>query len=153
MKRPVAMEKVNKVLDRIEKTELKAFIIDDEGDQASLNTEYKKNRESATYNQIKTMIETLNYPLYLSVTATPQANVLLGEYSELKPQKLFLIEPSNNYVGSEFFHLNDSHIILCNKIFSHCKCFSKKEWNWRNADDYSHWKKKNKTSNYLWNGV
>ncbi|MBO7044402.1 hypothetical protein J6W34_07855 [bacterium] len=115
MKNYKALEKINNILLHINKNNIRTFIIDDEGDQASLNTEYKKNRESATYNQIKTMIETLNYPLYLSVTATPQANVLLGEYSELKPQKLFLIEPSNNYVGSEFFHLNDSHIIFINE--------------------------------------
>ena len=84
------------------------FIEDDASYQDAVQALYDNN-------QIKTMIETLNYPLYLSVTATPQANVLLGEYSELKPQKLFLIEPSNNYVGSEFFHLNDSHIIFINE--------------------------------------
>ena len=111
MKNYKALENINNILPYIVKNDIKTFIIDDEGDQASLNTEYKKNKESATYNQIKRMIEILNYPLYLSVTATPQANVLLGEYSELKPQRLFLIEPGNNYVGSEFFHLNDdSHI-------------------------------------------
>lgn len=42
MKRPVAMNKVNNLLARIDKSKLKAFIIDDEGDQASLNT--KKNK-------------------------------------------------------------------------------------------------------------
>lgn len=114
MKNYKALGKINNILQHLKKNNLKTFIIDDEGDQASLNTEYKKNKQSATYNQITQMIEILNHPLYLSVTATPQANVLLGEYSELKPQKLFLIEPGNNYTGSEFFHLDDSHIIFIN---------------------------------------
>ena len=114
MKNYKALGKINSILQHLNNNNLKTFIIDDEGDQASLNTEYKKNKQSATYNQITKMIKTLNHPLYLSVTATPQANVLLGKYSELKPQKLFLIEPGNNYTGSEFFHLDDSHIIFIN---------------------------------------
>jgi hypothetical protein len=44
------MNKVNKVLDRIDKTELKAFIIDDEGDQASLNTKKNKLSDASDIN-------------------------------------------------------------------------------------------------------
>ena len=40
---------------------------------------------------------------------------MLGEYSELKPEKLFLIEPGDGYTGAEFFHLDDKHIIDVNK--------------------------------------
>ena len=57
MKRPNAMNKVNDFLARINKTDLNAFIIDDEGDQASLNT--KKNKisdASATYDSICTFV-------------------------------------------------------------------------------------------------
>ncbi len=111
MKRPKALSKVNDALKKIKKYNLKTFIIDDEGDQASLNTEFKKNAKSATYCQITEMKKTLNNPLYLSVTATPQANVLLGEYSELKPKALFLIEPGDGYTGAEFFHLDDKRIV------------------------------------------
>ena len=52
MKRPNAMNKVNDLLDRIDKTELKAFIIDDEGDQASLNTEKDKKQLSRRCQRI-----------------------------------------------------------------------------------------------------
>lgn len=110
MKRPKALSKINDALDKVKGYNLKTFIIDDEGDQASLNTEFKKNKKSATYNQIIRMKSILNNPLYLSVTATPQANVLLGEYSELRPINLFLIEPGDGYTGAEFFHLDDSRI-------------------------------------------
>ena len=111
MKRTVALDKINNVLDKIASHNLKTFIIDDEGDQASLNTQFKKHKMSSTYNRIVDMKSILSNPLYLSVTATPQANVLLGEYSALKPEKLFLIEPGDGYTGSNFFHYDDSKII------------------------------------------
>lgn len=112
MKRPVAMDKVNKVLDRIDKTQLKAFIIDDEGDQASLNTEKdKKNDASATYKSIRNMKDHLGDPLYLSVTATPQALVLLDEYSRLIPDSIRVITPGNGYCGADVYHLDDDELI------------------------------------------
>lgn len=110
MKRPKALGMINNAISNFNKNLIKAFIIDDEGDQASLNTEFRKNKQSSTYQQIINMKSNLLNPLYLSVTATPQANVLLGEYSELKPDGLRLIEPGNCYTGAEFFHLDDVHI-------------------------------------------
>ena len=56
MKRPAAMSKVNDLLGRIDKTKLKAFIIDDEGDQASLNT--KKNKAKARMQLVNATWET-----------------------------------------------------------------------------------------------
>lgn len=112
MKRPVAMKKVNDLLNRINKSNLKAFIIDDEGDQASLNT--KKNKAldaSATYAEIVRMKDLLEDPLYLSVTATPQALIFLDEYSRLRPDSIRLIEPSKGYCGAEAYHLYDSGVI------------------------------------------
>lgn len=109
MKRPAALNKVNKLLERIDKTNIKPLIIDDEGDQASLNT--KKNKEteaSATYAAIVTMKAHLNDPLYLSVTATPQALVFLDDFSQLRPDSIRLIEPGCGYCGIEEYHLYDS---------------------------------------------
>ena len=53
MKRPIALTKVNEVLKSIIGINFNAFIIDDEGDQASLNTKKDKEKEgSATYKCI-----------------------------------------------------------------------------------------------------
>ncbi|MEG0034884.1 MAG: Z1 domain-containing protein [Bacilli bacterium] len=113
MKRKTALESINSLLKRIESLNLKFFIIDDEGDQASLNTEKdKKNKKSATYREICKIKEKLNNPLYLSVTATPQANTFLNDFSELKPEKLVLIHPNKGYTGAEYFHSDDSKIIF-----------------------------------------
>jgi len=112
MKRPAAMKKVNDLLSRIDKTNLRAFIIDDEGDQASLNTRKNKATDaSSTYKEICTMKDLLNDPLYLSVTATPQALIFLDEYSRLRPDSIRLIEPGQGYCGADAYHLYDSSII------------------------------------------
>ena len=109
MKRPAAMKKVNELLSRIDKTNLRAFIIDDEGDQASLNTKKNKATDaSATYAAIVTMKNHLNDPLYLSVTATPHALIFLDEFSRLRPDSIRLIEPGKGYCGAEDYHLYDS---------------------------------------------
>ena len=56
MKRPAAMRKINALFKRLDKSEFKAFIIDDEGDQASLNTAKDKIKNaSATYKEIVEM--------------------------------------------------------------------------------------------------
>lgn len=112
MKRPSALERVNEILSNSNLSNIKAFIIDDEGDQASLNTEFKKKKQSRTYEQILKMKENLSKPLYLSVTATPQANVLLGQYSDLRPDGLRLIMPGNGYTGAESFHIKEGNIYI-----------------------------------------
>lgn len=112
MKRQNALSKVNAFFRRIDKADLKAFIIDDEGDQASLNTKKNKAEEaSATYSEIVTMKDLLGDPLYLSVTATPHANIFLDEISRLRPDSIRLIEPGDGYCGAEMYHLIDSDAI------------------------------------------
>jgi hypothetical protein len=112
MKRPVAMRKINAVLKRLDKSEFKAFIIDDEGDQASLNTAKDKIKNaSATYKEIQIMKQLLGDPMYLSVTATPHANIFLDEWSELRPDSIRLIHPGRGYDGAEVYHLYESDII------------------------------------------
>lgn len=112
MKRPVALKKINKFLKRIDKTRIKAFVIDDEGDQASLNTKKNKREDaSATYDTIVKMKSILGDPIYLSVTATPHALVFLNDYSKLRPDAIRLIEPGKGYCGAEKYHLYDSNKI------------------------------------------
>ncbi|MEL7654365.1 MAG: hypothetical protein AAGU75_00480, partial [Bacillota bacterium] len=112
MKRPAAMLKINSLLKRVDKSKFKAFIIDDEGDQASLNTAKNKKKDaSATYKAICEMKMLLSDPMYLSVTATPQANIFLDEYSQLRPDSIRLIQPGIGYCGAEAYHLYDSNII------------------------------------------
>ena len=112
MKRPVAMRKINTLFKRLDKSKFKAFIIDDEGDQASLNTAKDKiNNSSATYKHIQIMKKLLSDPMYLSVTATPQANIFLNEWSDLRPDSIRLIQPGKGYQGAEVYHIGENNII------------------------------------------
>lgn len=112
MKRPAAMKKINLLLKKINVSGIKAFIIDDEGDQASLNTSKDKSKDaSATYAEIRTMKKVLNDPMYLSVTATPQANIFLNELSALRPDSIRLIQPGLGYQGAEAYHLFENNIV------------------------------------------
>ncbi|MFI3329998.1 MAG: Z1 domain-containing protein [bacterium] len=111
LKRPVTLNKVNALLKKIDTENIKCFIIDDEGDQASLNTEKdKENNSSQTYLSITTMISLLNNPIYYTVTATPQANIFQSKYSELLPTEVHLIRPGDGYTGADFFHLNEDKV-------------------------------------------
>ncbi len=112
MKRPAAMRKINALFKKLDMTGIRAFIIDDEGDQASLNTAKDKIQDaSATYLQITKMKALLNDPMYLSVTATPQANIFLNEWSQLRPSTVRLIHPGQGYDGASLFHLSDNGIV------------------------------------------
>lgn len=112
MKRPAAMRKINALFKRLDKSKFKAFIIDDEGDQASLNTAKDKIKNaSATYKEIVEMKKLLNDPMYLSVTATPQANIFLDDWSSLRPDSIRLIQPGIGYDGAEVYHLYENDIV------------------------------------------
>lgn len=112
MKRPAAMRKINNLLKKLDKSKFNAFIIDDEGDQASLNTaKDKEKNSSATYKQIKDMKNLLEDPMYLSVTATPQANIFLNSLSRLRPDSIRLIQPGNGYQGAEAYHIIENNIV------------------------------------------
>lgn len=112
MKRPAAMRKINALFKRLDKSKFKAFIIDDEGDQASLNTAKDKiENSSATYKEITEMKKLLADPMYLSVTATPQANIFLSDWSALRPDSIRLIQPGMGYDGAEVYHLHENNIV------------------------------------------
>lgn len=118
MKRPNALNKVNDMLKGLDRTKINAIIIDDEGDQASLNTDKKhfidengNSSGSATYKAICEMKSLLHNPIYYAVTATPEANIFQPDISELIPESVHLIEPANLYTGADVFHLNSDNLI------------------------------------------
>lgn len=83
------------------------LIIDDEGDQATLNTKkYSKTSAfpSAIYNSANNLRKKLNSHTFVSVTATPQANMLIDSFDVLSPDFGCLVEPSPDYCGLADFH-------------------------------------------------
>lgn len=114
LKRPPAMKAALKAISRVQESisGIVPFIIDDEGDQASLNTSKDKARNSTpTYKTIVKIKEVLHNPLYLSVTATPQANIFQEDISALNPASIHTVQPGSGYNGASIYHLSENDII------------------------------------------
>jgi hypothetical protein len=93
---------------------LSILIIDDEADQASLNTfTAKKTGKVSTINQAITDFRTY-FPIntYLQVTATPQALFLQTPGHRYRPSFTVLTEPGSGYVGGDaFFGPGSGHLL------------------------------------------
>ena len=114
LKRPPAMKAALKAIVNVQESVpgLVPFIIDDEGDQASLNTAKDKARNSTpTYKNIVKIKEVLGNPLYLSVTATPQANIFQSDISALTPASIHTVQPGFGYNGASVYHLSENQIV------------------------------------------
>lgn len=92
-------------------SDVPTLIIDDESDQASLNTQAAKIRTgkaspsmmSTTYEKICALRDELPHHSYLQYTATPQANLLLAQTDLLNPSFAELVTPGENYTGGKSF--------------------------------------------------
>ena len=93
---------------------LSVLIIDDEADQASLNTfTAKKSGKVSTINQAITDFRNY-FPVntYLQVTATPQALFLQTPGHRYRPTFTVLTEPGSGYVGGdEFFGPGSTNLL------------------------------------------
>lgn len=86
------------------------IIIDDEGDQATLNAKaYSKDtdlekRVSQTYKVALDIKQKIKRHCFISITATPQANLLIKTSDKLSPDFGQLIQPGRGYCGLSVFH-------------------------------------------------
>ena len=83
------------------------MIIDDEGDEASLNNQFKRGSESPTYSAILRLRQALQVHAYIPYTATPQANLLISDIDALSPDFGVLVEPGQAYCGGSVFFGTD----------------------------------------------
>ena len=87
------------------------LIVDDEADQASLNTEVERREESTTYSRLMALRRALPSHTYLQYTATPQAPLLISIIDSLSPNFVQVLSPGDAYVGGrEFFGDNLSYV-------------------------------------------
>jgi hypothetical protein len=78
------------------------LIIDDEADQASLNT--SSTTESKTYEALRLLRSRVPKHLYTQYTATPYAPLMLDSDDLLSPDFVEFLEPGTGYTGGrEFF--------------------------------------------------
>lgn len=84
------------------------LVIDDEGDQATLNAKAYLDSMSTTYESVMNLKSKLNRHCFLSITATPQANILIKAFDKLSPNFGELVYPGEGYCGLQEFHGENS---------------------------------------------
>ena len=92
--------------------DLRVLIIDDEADQASLNT--SKDAESSTYAAIRELRKAVPSHLYVQYTATPYAPLLLDAADILSPQHVEFLTPGEGYTGGKQFFIDNADRVVRN---------------------------------------
>jgi len=105
------------------------LVIDDEGDQASLNNEAAGNnkreerneilKESTIYRNLLSLRDCLPHHTFLQYTATPQANVFIDTDDRMSPNFICLVSPGDKYTGGKEFFKNSPHTIQKIKDIDH----------------------------------
>jgi hypothetical protein len=113
------LEKLSELLGGLNLKQIPTLVIDDEGDQASLDTKAAKKRTgeagpndfSTTYDRILQLRAVLPHHSYLQYTATPQANLLLAQTDILNPSFAELVTPGASYTGGKDFFQGSKGLI------------------------------------------
>lgn len=92
-----------------------ALIIDDEADNASINTSKKPDETTKINSQIREIFNLFRQGSYIGYTATPFANIFIDpdDYDQALADDLFpkdfifTLEAPSNYLGATQFFLND----------------------------------------------
>lgn len=103
-------QRINGVADTLEQlsqiSRLKCLIIDDEADQASLNTLVRSGDESKVYASIDRLRSVTTLHGFVQFTATPYAPLLLDPSDTLFPHFVSFLEPGKGYTGGREFFLD-----------------------------------------------
>ena len=109
MKQHTHLRNLAQMFGSIDLSGTSALIIDDEADQASLNTQAQQNsslrraRQSSTYRRLMDLRRSLPSHSYLQYTATPQAPLLISIIDSLSARWVEVLEPGNGYTGGVTF--------------------------------------------------
>lgn len=114
LKNPSVIKKVTAILSNVNLQGLKCLVIDDEADQASLNTQANNLGESSTYAAIKNLRSILPSHLYVQYTATPYAPLLLSPDDHLMPTHVEFLLPGSGYTGGREFFIDHAEKVLRN---------------------------------------
>lgn len=104
LKQNQRLESLTKLLRKLDLRQVPVLVVDDEADQASLNTRVRQGLESTTYMRLRELRDALPCHTYLQYTATPQAPLLINIADTLSPDFVHVLEPGAGYIGGkEFF--------------------------------------------------
>lgn len=77
------------------------LIVDDEADQASLNTRAAQGAESSVYGALRELRRAVPNHSFLMYTATPQAPLLVAMADTISPDKVTVLAGGDDYVGGD----------------------------------------------------
>ena len=114
------LENLAAVLKKLNLAGVPVLIVDDESDQASLNTNAAKIRaakaatdtRSTTYDRICAVRDMVPHHSFLQYTATPQANLLLAQTDLLNPSFAELVTPGESYTGGKAFFKENPALVV-----------------------------------------
>jgi hypothetical protein len=111
MKQHQNLQKVIDVLQSLPLGDVPTLVIDDEADQASLNTKVQTNEESTTYDKLRDLRDCLPRHTFLQYTATPQALLLISIINILSPAFAEMLTPGDEYTGGKSFFLDNPNLV------------------------------------------
>jgi hypothetical protein len=111
LKQNQRLQSLTSLLRKMNLRDVPTLVIDDEADQASLNTKINQGQESTTYTRLRELRDALPCHTFLQYTATPQAPLLINIADTLSPDFVHVLEPGDGYVGGEeFFRLGSPYV-------------------------------------------
>lgn len=124
MKNTSHLKNLLAVLKKIDLSHVPTLIIDDEGDQASMNTKASSNAKraketgihteqemSTIYRRIRNLKNILPHHTFIQYTATPQAPLFINILDNLSPNFIQLLTPGEKYTGGRAF-CQENHFII-----------------------------------------
>jgi hypothetical protein len=111
LKSTTNLRNLNRVIQQLDLRTTPVLVIDDEADQAGLNTRAGQGSQSTTYQRLVTLRQNLPHHAYLQYTATPQAPLLINIIDILSPRFAELLTPGDDYVGGEIFFEQNPNLV------------------------------------------
>lgn len=102
---------LTELFDGVDFSDQRVLIVDDEADQASLNTQVKKGKQSPTYGNLLALRKALPGHYYLQYTATPQAPLLIAIDDALSPDFVRVLEPGRGYTGGDCYFATANDLV------------------------------------------
>jgi hypothetical protein len=111
MKNHKLLRNLTQVLQHLDLRGVPGLIIDDEADQAGLNTRVRQGQQSTTYRRLLDLRGCLPSHVYLQYTATPQAPLLINIIDVLSPRFPEVLTPGGDYVGGKAFFVEHADLV------------------------------------------
>ena len=111
LKNATHLTNLARLLGRIDLSGVPTLVIDDEADQAGLNTAVNQGAESTTHRELRNLRAALPHHTYLGYTATPQAPLLINIMDVLSAKFVHVLTTGADYTGGTQFFEHDPTLI------------------------------------------